>query len=171
MKSIPLSVRVSEEDAAFLARYESPGAVTPSEKLRALVSEARRRAEGAGDFSDCAELFREMFGPAVRRIGEANLALGVRSELVGKFAGWLAEAAAQLVTSLGDGGVTLADLRRLEAGVADRQAALLEDFLRLGVTSTAPCYDPGLVRKRLSVILELAALAKEWQTTKGAKQV
>ena len=40
-KSTPLSFRVSDEDAEFLAGLQLPGAVTPSEKLRVLVTRAR----------------------------------------------------------------------------------------------------------------------------------
>ena len=48
-RRIPLSVRITDADAAFLAQYKAEGATTPSEKLRALLADARRDAEGATD--------------------------------------------------------------------------------------------------------------------------
>ena len=56
-KTVPLSVRVTDADAEFLARLDIAGATTPSEKLRALLTAERTRGEGAGEFGG-AGLFR-----------------------------------------------------------------------------------------------------------------
>ena len=48
VRSVPLSVRVAPEDADFISRVEIAGAETPSEKVRALLAEARRRQNRNG---------------------------------------------------------------------------------------------------------------------------
>lgn len=163
MKSIPMSVRLSEDEAAFLARLDIAGATTPSDKLRAIISETRKRMDGVEDFSDCAELFRDMLSPTARRIREANKATNMRSELFDRFLEWLPEVAAYFITTLPEENVGKDALRKLESGLADRITAFLEGFLRMGVTSQAPCYDEALVTKRLKMILELAEIAKKQQ--------
>jgi len=160
MKSIPISVRLTEDDAAFLAGLTVPGANTPSDKLRSIISETRRRMDGVEDFSDCAELFRDMFAPTIRKVREANKQLNVRSELLDRLAEWLPEMAAYFMTTLPSGKIDKKALLELESGAADRIAALLEGFLRMGVTSQAPCYDDKLLAPRLPIILELAQIAK-----------
>ena len=44
-KSIPISLRISEEDAAYISSLEMSEAVTPSEKIRALIKESRKNRE------------------------------------------------------------------------------------------------------------------------------
>ena len=170
MKSVPMSFRLSEDDADFLARLEIAGATTPSDKLRAVINETRRRMDGVEDFSDCAELFRDLLAPTARRVREANKKTGLRSELIERLDDWLPETAAYFVTTLSQEGIDKRKLSDFEAGLADRVVAFLEGFLRMGVTSQAPCYDPTLVISRLRNVLELAKIAEKQQpTNKEAK--
>lgn len=163
MKSIPLSVRISEDDAAFLARVELGDAKTPSDKIRAIISETRRRMDGVEDFSDCAELLRDMMSPAFRKVREGNKELGLRSDFIERLGEWLPESLAYFIAGLPDEKMTKASLEEFEGVLADRICALLEFFLRLGVTQESPCYDPALVASRLKTILELADIAKKHQ--------
>ena len=48
-KSVPLSVRVSPDDARFISQIDIAGAATPSDKVRALLADARKRREGFSD--------------------------------------------------------------------------------------------------------------------------
>lgn len=169
MKSVPISARLSEEDAAFLAGLTIPGANTPSDKLRSIISETRRRMDGVEDFSDCAELLRDMLAPTIRRIREANKQEHLRSELLDRLADWLPETAAYYMTTLPHDKVDKKALHQLEAGLADRVVALLEGFLRMGVTQQAPCYDEALLTPRLTTILELAEIAGRQQHPKTEK--
>ena len=50
---VPLSVRVSQDDAAFLAGLAVTGATSPSDKLRALIRDARLRHEGCSGYAEC----------------------------------------------------------------------------------------------------------------------
>ena len=67
-KTVPLSVRVSDDDAEFLAGLEISGATTPSEKLRAILTAERTRWERAQDPAEAAEFVRDLLRPAQRRV-------------------------------------------------------------------------------------------------------
>jgi len=165
-KTIPMSVRVSVEDASFLAGLQIEGAVTPSEKMRALIARERRRQEGAWAYTTRLALLQEMVAPVLQRVLEAENDHQVHSELVRFMGEWLPEALAWMLTSEGldegegarDGRPDLerAELERLERGLLDRSFSLLETILRYGVTEQAPCYNLGAVSSRLGPALELA---------------
>ncbi|WP_333608593.1 hypothetical protein [Arsukibacterium sp.] len=52
MKTVPFSARISVEDAEFISTLAYDGAHTPSDKLRALLAETRRRHACFDDFSE-----------------------------------------------------------------------------------------------------------------------
>ena len=45
-----ISARIPSEDLEWLATYEMQGATTPSDKVRALVTQIRRQHEGSMDY-------------------------------------------------------------------------------------------------------------------------
>jgi hypothetical protein len=161
-KSIPLSVRLPPEDATFLADLNVPGAITPSDKLRALVQEAKRRRAGETTYADALDYFEELIANPLHTLREVEAAEGVHSDLVAQVLAWLPEAMAFVNVNLPndateDGRQRLIDL---EAGIADRVFSLFAQVLRLGVTSRGPCYRETAVRERLPAILELNDLIK-----------
>ena len=168
-RSVPLSVRISDADAAFLADYQAPDAKTPSEKLRALIAEARRRQAGTEDYNGAAETVRGMIQPARDRLRAAQRdAGGQRSDLIAR----LYERAPELVASLtigpdrealqggGSGGDRHAALTAFEADLAAQAFSLIEDMLDLGLTRTSRTYDPFVVRNSLERSLELLELVQ-----------
>ena len=157
-KTVPMSVRLSHADAEFLARLSIAGAVTPSEKLRAVLAETRRRHEGQQDFAGCVTLIEDMLSPALGRLREQELNRQMHSEFLAKLYSWLPAAAALLVTGIRNDGENGEALGRLEASLADRVFSLIEASLRLGLTTRSPCYDPGLIAERVDGVLELAEL-------------
>ncbi len=159
-KNVPLSVRVSEDDAEFIARLELAGAATPSDKVRALLTEARRRHERFRDYAGCLAMLEEMLQPTLHGIREAEHAEGVHSELVARVAAWLPDLVAFLLTGIGAGAEEgdRERLRAFEAGLADRVFRLIEAVLRMGVTRTCRGYDPTVIADRCDAIVELAGL-------------
>ncbi|MEZ4352603.1 MAG: hypothetical protein R3F16_02905 [Myxococcota bacterium] len=161
-KSVPLSVRISVDDAEFIARLSLEGATTPSEKMRKLLGEARRRREDAADYGRCLGMVRESLDPAIRALRELEHAEGMHSELALGTAEWLPEMIAFVVSTL----LTRSEedhaelLRRVEAGMADRIFRLLETTLRLGVTPESPTYSPTLVSDRLDRLLSLVEVIR-----------
>ena len=156
-KTTLLSVRLSDEDAAFLAGLERRGATTPSEKLRALLAEARDAAEARGDAACAVQRLHGELAPTTEAIRRFELESGHRSALLAEALQRVPEIAGLLVAGPGaEAGV--AEFTALEARVADRAMALLEALLRLAVTRTAPCYAPDVVARRIDPVLELGTV-------------
>ncbi|QDG78441.1 hypothetical protein [Labrenzia sp. PHM005] len=167
-KSIPISVRLSDDDVAFLAEYEAQGARTPSEKLRDILREARARQEGGQDATACEELLRQMARPSERRIRQLQRETGQRSDLVIKLYERLPEMMAELVAAAPEAGGGEAELKRFEAALAAELFALIEEVFDLGLTSQSRTYEPRLMEGRLEPVLEIARLLeRKRQETAG----
>lgn len=172
-KSVPLSVRVSEADATFLAALSLPEATTPSDKIRALIREARRRRQGRHEYTESLAFQQELFAPFLNGLREAEAAAGKHSELLVHLANWMPEAIAFLVANLPEKDSEDVDpaLDRLESGAADRVFALMDQVLRLGVTSRNPCYDTRAISARVGPISELSEMAlSATETRAGARR-
>lgn len=162
-KSVPLSVRISVDDAEFLARLKLEGATTPSEKMRKLLGEARRRRQATSDYGSAISIVRESLAPSVDSLRAVEHAENLHSEFVRIVADWLPETIAFLVSSVprsGDEDRARA-LRGIEDGLADRVFRLLDQTLRLGVTPECPAYCPTLVADRLDHVLSLLDVIRE----------
>ena len=170
-KTVPISVRLSDDDAAFLARLTIAGAVTPSEKLRAILAEARRRHEGREDYASCVAVFEDMLAPALQRLREIEYKEHLHSEFVAKLYAWMPPVAALLLIGAHNGSADSTDAGTLEAGLADHVFTLMESVLRLGLTAQSPCFDTGLIADRLDRVLELTDLiADKHNRPKGNTQ-
>lgn len=166
-KSVPLSVRISDDDAAFLAKFEAPGANTPSEKLRAILSSARQRHEGTQDFAACATMIAEMLRPPANRIRTLQREAGIRSDFVMRIYGWMPDLMAELLSGAPDDEAGRQRLQAFEAALADQIFAMIEELLDMGLTSSNRSYDPRLVRDRITPILEILDLIKLRQEATG----
>ena len=154
-KTVPLSVRVSSEDAEFLAGLHIEDATTPSEKLRALLRNERRRREGYRDYRRVLGLTQETLAPVQQRVQTAENREGVHSDLVHVVTDWLPDAIATYLTGLHEAGAPEQALREYEARLADRVFRLAESTLRLGVTKQIRGCDPEVVSSRIEPLLEL----------------
>ena len=159
-KTTLLSVRLSDEDAAFLAALDIRDAATPSEKLRALLADAREAAEARIDAASASARFQRSFEATAQAIRRFELGGQRRSALlaealqrVPELAGLLAAGPAAVKSGREAGA-----FEALEDRVAERAFALLESLLRLGVTRTAPCYTPDAIARRIDPVLELGSL-------------
>jgi hypothetical protein len=168
-KVVPLSVRVSADDAEFIARLHVEDATTPSEKIRALIHEAQRRRAGYRDYTRALAMARETIDPGVSALRHAEHQEAMHSELVYALEEWLPETFAYFLTRLtnmSDRKDRAAQLVDLEQGIADRILRLLEKILRLGVTPECPAYTRSVVHDRLDPILDLLEVI---QTQRGRR--
>jgi hypothetical protein len=160
-KNVPLSVRVSEEDAEFIARLQISGATTPSDKIRSMLADARRRHEGVQDFGGALKMLEDLLAPVLHRLQGAEVEQRVHSQLLSRVAHWLPELVALLLTAFsGVKRLEAEHLQELEGEVADRVFRLIEDVLRMGITRECRGYDPSVVARRMGPVLELAELAR-----------
>jgi hypothetical protein len=155
-KSIPLSFRVTDEDAEFLAGLEIPGAITPSEKLRALITRARLEHAQERTYEGSLGRVRELLEPTSQTLRAREMTIRQRSELIADTLYWLPDLVAFLMAGPESSKKGGEDLKAFEAGVADRIFRFVEAVLRLGVTAKAPCYDPDLVTNGIAGTLELS---------------
>ncbi len=168
-KTVSLSVRVSSGDAEFLARLRIDGATTPSEKLRAILKEERRRREGDREYGRVLALTREGLSPALERVQAAEDRHGVHSEVIHQVADWLPRLMASFVTGLAHGQEGDKDeagaLSEFERRLVDQVFGLAEATLRLGVTKKVRGYDPNVVNDRLGPLLEIVDVVRSTRTT------
>lgn len=159
-KTTPLSVRISEEDAEFIASLSIENAVTPSEKIRALIREARSRRHQERGLATCIGIAKKGIEPILQKIREAELSQAKRSELLAAFGEWLTETLAYLCTLQTEGAETI-DLNTVESGMAERIFRLFSLTARLGITREAPCYDTGLISKHMAPLFEILNIIQE----------
>ena len=166
-KAVPLSVRLSKEDAEYIASLKAPDAVTMSEKVRYLVRHARISAERHETFEGVVEETEDTLAPLKRALDKIEEDHFVRSGLLRALITSLPRILAELEAADVDGDPpVLESLTTLEAGAAKRVKDLLDQLARLAVTSEAPCLDPQVIQKEISKpLVELTELIKTDQKT------
>ena len=167
-KSVSLSVRLTSDEAAFLAGYTPQGATTLSEKVRTVIAEAKQRRAGSENYADSLSFTEGLMGPAMHRLREIEAAHNIHSELLLALGHWLPDATASLIANVPStrDKQGAEKLKKLEAMVADRVFALIEQILRLAVTGQSPCYDPSVVVSRTSTVVDLSEIIKHSSSRK-----
>ena len=157
-KTVSISARISQDDAEFLSQLVISDAKTPSDKLRAILMEARQRHLGQQEYGDGLRLMREMYAPLLDRLQQAEYDTGEHSELLLRLMQWLPDMAAYVVSgvSSNEESIQKKELVAFEQGVVDRVFRLMESVLQLGITQNNPCYDPKIINDRIKPVLELA---------------
>src|SRR5246127_3160030 len=77
-----VSARLPSEDLQWLSALDLPGAVTPSDKLRALIAQMRKQYEGALDYSACLGWLRDLLAPFVIELRGIEHRARIHSEAV-----------------------------------------------------------------------------------------
>lgn len=159
-KTIPFSVRLSQEDAEFIAKLEVRDASTPSDKIRSIISKAREDASREYNYRDMLEKMQDMVMPSKLALRTKEMDKGEHSELLANFAEWLVETNAFFVVTPQEKSSKF-DNHKFEDGVAKRIFILFERIMRMGVTDTAPCYNKKLIKEKMAQILELATIINQ----------
>lgn len=152
-----LSVRVPTEDIEWLASLEIAGAVTPSDKLRALIAQMRRQHQGTMDYAACVAWLRDLLAPFVVAIREVEHRQKLHSDAINAVIEWVPQIAATVLAErrfASDG----AKITELEDALIQRCFQLTTSLLRLGVTPQAECYDPSAIGRHLAKVIELVDL-------------
>jgi hypothetical protein len=153
-----ISARIPSEDLEWLATYEMQGATTPSDKVRALVTQVRRQHEGSMDYGVSLGWMRDLVSPFVTAVGAFEHRQSRHSEVLRLVNDWVPQVMAILVAE----GTLARDPQRklveIEEKLVARVFQLLTAVLRLGVTVQADCYDPKVLEKHLPQLIELAGV-------------
>ena len=158
-KSTPFSVRLLPEDADFIASLEMDDAITPSDKIRSIIRDARLKYESGSDYASGLKNAREALRPITQAVKALELEEKQHSELVAAFLDWVAEAYAYAAAARQiDGKNGKIDAKQLEADIVDRCFRLFELIARMGVTSKAPCYNKEIINAHFESLEELIQL-------------
>lgn len=156
-KTVSLSTRISQEDAEFLSALKLESANTPSEKLRVIIAEARKRQEGMQDYRSSLLMYQNMLNRLVTVSREIEMENQIHSELVSRLTEWLPDMMA-FTTAMGSElhqSRNVEDLKKIEEGITDRSFRLFQSILQMGITESCPCYQTNAVSKRMAEIVNL----------------
>ena len=169
MQMQTLSARIPIDDMEWLAGLDIQGAVSPSDKLRALIAQVRRQHEGTLDYEGSLSWLRDLVAPFVTSIRTLEHHNRMHSEVLTLAAEWLPQVMATLLSER-----ELAkddkDARKratdVEEIVAQRCLQLLVSIMRLAVTRDAGCYSPAVIDKHLPKVLEIAEIVSRARKTR-----
>ena len=139
---IPVSVRITQEDADFIAELKIEGANTPSEKIRELLKQARLAHTQT----------------ARRNVLNAEKQAGVHSHIVARLFEQLPDLAATLAADLPEEAAQ-PDLQKYERELMWRIVRLTDSILQLAVTGKGAAYD-DTVLQQLENTLKLADIVR-----------
>ena len=159
-KQVTISARISAEDAEFISGLSIEDAKTPSDKLRAIIAQARLRNQRQTDYVGTLQNVHELLQPVVRKIRKTEVENQVHSELILRLTEWIPDSAAFLVSSILelDDQQATEKLLQIERGVTDRLIRLMESVLQMAITERCDCYDPAILGKKLGPVLELCRI-------------
>ena len=156
---IPISVRISQEDADFIAELKIEGANTPSEKIRELLTQARLAHSQTHDYGTALVAQEQFFQVARRDVLHAEKEWGIHSHIVARLFEQLPDFAATLAADLPEN-AQAADLKRYECELMRRIVSLTDSILQLAVTGKGASYD-DTVLQQLENTLKLAKIVQQ----------
>ncbi|QKK03828.1 MAG: hypothetical protein HND55_14875 [Pseudomonadota bacterium] len=146
-----VTLRLDQDDLAYLSQVEITGAANLSEKIRALIAEARTQRQGSRDYLSAHDFARQLIARVERQINAAEIDATVRSELIHRILAWLPEALAYALSAgqvMARANDQTAGLRALEHGLAERTFSLVEAVLQLAQAGFPGCLDPQALASR-----------------------
>lgn len=156
---IPISVRISQEDADFIAELKIEGANTPSEKIRELLTQARLAHSQTHDYGTALAAQEQFFQVARRDVLHAEKEWGIHSHIVARLFEQLPDFAATLAADLPEN-AQAADLKRYECELMRRIVRLTDSILQLAVTGKGAAYD-DTVLQQIENTLKLAKIVQQ----------
>jgi len=158
MQMQTLSARIPLEDIEWLAGLDLQGAISPSDKLRALIAQMRRQFEGTLDYERSLSWLRDLVAPFVTAIRAVEHNNRMHSEVLTLTAEWLPQIMAILLSERALGKDAKKRAIDIEELIVQRCFQLLASIMRLAVTREAACYSPAVIEKHVSGVLEIAEI-------------
>ena len=166
-KMVQIGVRIPQDDATFISQLKVEGANTPSDKLRAIIAQARKREHGLRDYKECLSTIDEFLMPVRNHVREIELHQEIHSEFVFRTLDWLSEVLAFCLVSRTDLEATQSkeSLEHFEQQLSSRIFRIMESVLQMGVTPRGPCYQPDLISANLQQVLDIANVINQTRST------
>ena len=156
-----ITIRLDEDDLTYLSSVELPGAVNLSEKIRALLADARAQREGMQDATLAYDFTRRLFAGPERGVRTAELQAQMRSELVARLLAWLPDTSAIALAAADLASNSPRDraerLKTLERQLGERAIGLLDWLLQMSLAGFPGCYDPEALARRAQPAIRTAA--------------
>lgn len=156
-----ITIRLDEDDLTYLSSVELPGAANLSEKIRALLADARAQREGMHDAALAYDFTRRLFAGPERGVRGAELQAQMRSELVARLLAWLPDATAIALSAAdlaSSGNRERAErLKALERQFGERAIGLLDWLLQMSLAGFPGCYEPEALARRAQPAIRTAA--------------
>src|SRR5690349_15933618 len=92
-----ISARIPSEDLEWLATYDMQGATTPSDKVRALVTQVRRQHEGSMDYGASLGGMRDLVSPVAAAVGACEHRQSRHSGVRRRVSDWVPQVMGRLV--------------------------------------------------------------------------
>ena len=171
-KTVPISARISHEDAEFISHLKINGAATPSDKLRAIIADARKKSIKRHDYLEYLNIMQDLIAPANDTIKNTEHNQHMHSELVSRLIEWLPEICAYLLSASTPEKKEMSSdlLVQLEDGLSDRVFRLFESVLQMGVTRRCPCYNDKLIDTSVGPVLDLVHVINLSRTKEEGEQ-
>lgn len=157
-----VTLRLDEDDLTYLAGLDLPGAANLSEKIRALLAQARAQHEGHNDYGAAYDFTRRLFATPERALRQAEVRSQQRSELSARVLAWLPDMTAFALSGMAmqPAEDELARLHRFERGLGERALALADSVLQLAQAGFPGCHAPDeLARRARSAVATTAPAA------------
>lgn len=167
MKKIQIGVRVDAEDAEFLNLLEINGAKTPSDKLRAIIEEARLKREFASEYTGAYRMIQEQVTPIIEKIKKNEFEQGGHSTLLTRILEWMPDFYAYcLSASQGTEEEVEAGLISYEKGALERVVRLFESLLHLELSGQENSYSPDILKKHVKSLSNVIRIIDTTTQTK-----
>jgi|GraSoiStandDraft_4_1057263.scaffolds.fasta_scaffold510888_2 hypothetical protein len=170
MQMQTLSARIPTEDMEWLAGLDMQGAVSPSDKLRALIAQMRRQHDGTLDYEASLGWLRDLVAPFVTGVRAFEHHNRMHSEVLTLAAEWLPQVMATLLSERALAKDAKKHAIDVEDVVVQRCFQLLASIMRLAVTRDAACYNPAVIDKHLSTVLEIAGIVTQTRKMREEKR-
>ncbi|MES9950666.1 MAG: hypothetical protein ABW118_17045 [Candidatus Thiodiazotropha sp.] len=167
IKMVQIGVRIPQEDATFISQLNIEGANTPSDKLRTIIAQARKREQGSRDYKKCLSTIDELLMPIRNQVRELELHQEIHSEFVMRTLDWLSEVLAFCMASRDDleSSKNKESLEYFEKQLSSRIFRIMESVLQMGITTRGPCYQPNLISANVQHVLDIANVITQNRST------
>jgi hypothetical protein len=155
-----ISGRIPEELYQWLSTTTFEGATTISDKLRVGLAALKRQQEGDADYSGALEMQRSLSHKLRKQLIALESQHG-HSDVLAVFL----EHAPAISAAIASAQIhDLPQIKRLEDLLVQRSMQMVESLMRQAITRQARAYDPQVITRHISPILELTTIIHK-QTT------
>jgi hypothetical protein len=159
-RSVPVSVRITQEDAEYISALKIDGATTPSDKIRSIITSARQSSARENTYSTYLNQFQQLLN--ITNFHELEFELNEHSEFIESLLSWLPTMMAYFILNQPKKDQTdLEALKLLEKDLCNKVFRLIESMMYTSVKTGKVAYNENLFSEMVSEIAQLAVRLNE----------